>query len=248
MAIIILYIHRFLVNMLRFTELPDLMAGVVRIVESHNPEALKILSVFNLLKEHQTEVEKLRVEKRKHELTEEIEELRKKQDNILGALLNLMKGHKKAAPGELLTARATVMHVLDMYLRGILLKNNFTKMRLTKEMLDATGGSDAMQTALQQLGYSVLIEALSVNYNAIVAAQNERTASRSAKTRVNKAEVKRKAAKLLTSLFNTIEINQEAESTINYQPLVNELNDFLLIYKQQMLQRYTVNRTARIKK
>lgn len=241
-------IHRVPVNMVRFTELPDLTGGVVRIVEKHNPETLKILSVYNLLKEHQTEVDKFRVAKKKHELTEEIDKLRKERETIFGALLNLMRGHKKLAPGNLRNAKATVMPHLDLYLQGILLKNNFTQMRLTKELLDAVDSSDAIRTALQDLGYITLIDELRVNYNAIVNLQNTRTETRSAKTRMDKSAIKTKATRLLTALFNTIEINQIAESSLDYTPLINELNDLLAVYRQQMLVRYKAKRTEKIKK
>lgn len=231
---------------IRILEYPDFATNVIEIVEKHNPETLKISGVIDLLKAEVPEIEKITINERYHPMTKELKTLRANRDKTLGAILSLIQGYKKQQVPALAAAVFIAIPFLDRFLTKINRNSNFIKNKKIDLMLIELAGNEALKAAFQTLGFTVLLDDLKTNYQAIVATQKNRRLSKSTTQRVECRKIIVKAQIAMNNLFRTIEINQLVEKNVDYLPLINELNEMLIEYKTLLTQRRTLVQKANL--
>lgn len=241
-------ITRVPIGTIRILEYPEFATNVVEIVEKHDPAALKIEGVTNLVKAQLLEVDKITVKVRRHPITTELINLRASRSKTLGAILSLIQGYAKVQVPALKEAADIALPFLIKFMNKIHKSTNFVKNKKIDLMLQELDGNTELLTALNTLGFTVLLDELKTNYQAIIANQITRREMKSVTPRLIAQKVMTNATMAINSLFKTIEINQLAEKNMDYMPLVNELNEMLNEYKIILTQRQTLNLKAGAKK
>ncbi len=229
---------------IRLLEYPEFATSVIEIVEKQDLEALKIKGVTDLLKAELPEIEKITVKERYHPITKELLTLKANRDKTLGAILSLIQGYKKQQVPALADAVFIALPFLDRFLTKINRNSNFIKNKKIDLLFFELAGNQEVKAALQTLGFTVLLDDLKTNYQAILAKQKNRRESKSVTPRVKGRKIVVNATVAMNNLFRTIEINQLVEKNVDYLPLINELNEMLIEYKTLLTQRSTLMQKA----
>ena len=233
---------------IRTLEFPDFASSAIGIVEKYNPIALKISGVTNLFKAEMLEVDKITVKERYHPMTKELINRRIIRDKTLGTLLSLKQGYKKSTVTSLIEATNIALPFLDKFLFKITKDSNFVKNKKIELMLFELGVNEELKTALQSLGFTVVLDELRTTFQVIVDTQKDRRQSKSETPRVESRKIILNATIAMNNLFKAIEINYLVEKEVDYMPLVNELNVMLNEYKTILTQRKTLVRNAETEK
>jgi len=241
-------INRVPLGAIRMLEYPEFGNNILGIVEKHNPEALKIQAVVNLLKEQMLEVDKITIKERSHPITKELITLRTDRDKTLGAIVSLSTGFNKVKVPVIKEAADIALPFLNRFLNKIYQSTNFIKNKKIDLMLAELDGNVELNNALQTLGFSILLDDLKANFQAISDKQKNRRKSKSETPRVITVKIIHNCTTAITNLFRTIEINQLAEPSVDYLPLTNELNEMLNEYKFILTQRKTLISKSTTKK
>ena len=233
-------IYRVPLGAFRTLEYPEFVNDVLDIVVNYDPETMKIQGVVNLLKEQLLEVDKITIKERSHPLTKELINLRIDRDKTLGAIGSLIIGFNKVKVPAIKEAADLALPFLNKFLNKIYQNTNFVKNKKIDLMLAELDGNVVLNSAMQTLGLSILLDDLKTNFQKIADKQKNRRKSKSETPRVISRKIILNCATAVTNLFRTIEINQLVELNVDYMPLVNELNEMLNEYKTLFTQRKTL--------
>lgn len=224
-------ISRIPANLFRTIEFPEFASDIYKVVEKHNRPELKIDEVFSMLKSAMTEVEKITVSERSHPLTAQLQTLRADIDNNLVALTTLIKGVSKIKVENINAAGLKALPVLRRFISGINRKNFFQKRKLLLLLFDEINADPDLVTALETLGLKILIDELKRDVTRIGELQSLRRESKSQAERIRNRLAIANASTAISNLFRSIEIAQKFETTVDYSPLISELNQIMADYR-----------------
>ena len=224
-------ISRIPANLFRTIEFPEFASDIYKVVEKHNRPELKIDEVFSMLKSAMTEVEKITVSERSHPLTAQLQTLRADIDNNLVALTTLTKGVSKIKVENINAAGLKALPVLRRFISGINRKNFFQKRKLLLLLFDEINADPDLVTALETLGLKILIDELKRDVTRIGELQSLRRESKSQAERIRNRLAITNASTAISNLFRSIEIAQKFETTVDYSPLISELNQIMADYR-----------------
>ena len=224
-------ISRIPANLFRTIEFPEFASDIYKVVEKHNRPELKIDEVFSMLKSAMTEVEKITVSERSHPLTAQLQTLRADIDNNLVALTTLIKGVSKIKVENINAAGLKALPVLRRFISGINRKNFFQKRKLLLLLFDEINADPDLVTALETLGLKILIDELKRDVTRIGELQSLRRESKSQAERIRNRLAITNASTAISNLFRSIEIAQKFETTVDYSPLISELNQIMADYR-----------------
>ena len=224
------------VRKLEYTECVNKIIGIV---ENNNPEALKIDGFLNLLKTKVPELEKLTKDDGKHPLTVLIEEKRKECQKILGAILSHKTGHKKMPiPGKE-NAYKNAFPVLDQLLVQISRWNNKVRERITKLLISEYNQNDVFKTAMDEIGFEVLIDKLRNVQSEIAQFEDKRIIAFSEKRKLVASELMYRTTALINKFLTSIEIAAIENSDLDYTNLILQLNELISKYRALSASRKT---------
>lgn len=241
-------INRVPLGLIRTLEYPGLAHDILDIVEKHDVVAIKIHGVVNLYKESLLNVDKISVRERSHPVSLEIENLRNERDKFASAIVSHILGYKKAVAGLNQQAAQLAIPFLEKYFNGLYKMNNFAKSKIYNLMFTEIEGSSELSTALQTLGFMVVLDELKVKNLVLTSKMKERRLSKSETEKPMSKQAILGSAKSMRNLFKAIEINQMTEPDINYTPLIAELNETLIEYNSLLTQRKSLLTKEAIKK
>lgn len=224
-------ISRIPASLFRTIEFPEFASDIYKVVEKHNRPELKIDEVFSMLKSAMTEVEKITVSERSHPLTAQLQTLRADIDNNLVALTTLIKGVSKIKVENINAAGLKALPVLRRFISGINRKNFFQKRKLLLLLFDEINADPDLVTALETLGLKILIDELKRDVTRIGELQSLRRESKSQAEKIRNRLAITNASTAISNLFRSIEIAQKFETTVDYSPLISELNQIMADYR-----------------
>lgn len=199
----------------------------ISIVESYQPEILKISTAYNEAKDALLDAEGLKIQTRKVPQTKEQKALSSKLDMAINVLLRYTV--VKRRQGKEVRPKVNSFHeMIESYLHGYSSKNLYQKMGTVNKMLTVIK-SDAELTAMAEAeGLSLVIEKISDVYNELEAMYKSRRKLISNKEKLKTEEIKRNLYFNLHKLFSSIEMAKLANPELNYDALTNELNQEII--------------------
>ena len=133
---------------------------VIKIVDEHDPEALKISDMYNLLVARQPEIDQLNVRYRAHPMTVSIQHLRSLRglhiSNILGRL-KLVRKEKGDLDGDVRLVRTEIDRHFGNFRSS---KNEAIKIQKVDKFNTAVEASQELEEALSELGFTSLMNDL----------------------------------------------------------------------------------------
>lgn len=231
---------------IRKFEYPELINGVVEIVEKHNPEQLGILGMYNLLLEVQPQLNELTVSYGSHPLTAELADYRIKRLKIIRSLLAQVTAIDKAGVSALTAHTAVALPFLQRYLTKLSAKNARIISEGVNKMLAELAGDDALKAAFTALNLTVITDELKKIQQSIKQNASLRRAELAGRAKADTNNIITNVTIALDNLLIAIELAKVEHSDLDYMPLMNELNG--LIGNYQVLIKSRITRSKNLAK
>lgn len=225
-------------------EFPDLVNGVVSIVEGHNPATMHIEDQYNLLLEVQPQVSSLVVVNKKHPETKVLDGLRARRKNVLLAVMRQTKALAKANLESQTVQLRLVTPFVNTYWNDINTYNSKTITERLKQMLLAIEADSSLKAAFTALGLMIFIDELTTIQSNIKLSTEKRRKSRSTLPKMRTQEVKSVVGVALADMIEAIELARKAHPELDYMPMINEINVLLTSYQSDIKARVTRNKNA----
>ena len=238
----------FSMSRLRKPELPELTEAMLKIVEKHDPAALKISGMYLMLSELRPLLAILALKYDGCPNPKEYVEQRKLRNNMLGAILSHIDAKVKAGEVETNPQAALAIPYLNSYLKGISSETASVKSGRTNQMLAGLTDNEDMNQALTELGLSNYIGRLrgyQLNVNKGETLRTERMAIR---PKFNNQNANKRVTTGIDNMLRAIELAKAENSDLNYMPLVNELNVLLNNRQSIIKSRTTRSKNSAIQK
>ena len=229
-------------SQLKKLEVQYLATSVIRIVEKHNPESLKIKEIFDELVEQKPQIKLLKVQYGPHPITPKINKLRKRRNAFCQGMMDQMKaienGQKNGTEEALIIAKPIVLH----YLQGLSKNNEKILKQILVQFFDVIADDEEFETALSTLDLMSHANNLRLVMNEIDEQYNLRLEKISARPKMNTRGIVAKLKIDIQDMFKQIEVAQIKHKDINYNLLIDELNKEILLAKAEIKTRASNNK------
>ena len=224
----------------RKNEVPEIMLAMLDIVVKHDPEAKKLVVMYNLLLELKPLLDILTLKYDGYPHSLELRNQRKLLNRLLSAILAQITAVEKG--GIISSAQHAKLAVpfLKSYLKGITGNSPFVKTGKIDRLLSNLGNNTEMKAALEALGFTLLINELKVCYEKVNAFVDIRREALSGKSEFNTIEARAKIEFAIINLLNAINLAKVEHVDIDYMPLINELN--VLLSSKRMIIKSRISR------
>ena len=234
--------------LIRIKEIPGLVNGVHRIVENHNPETLGVKPFFDLLVEQQTQLEAFSDPRVSHPLTILIKNGRKRLVELAQAIVIQTRAVEKGKISTKSEAAFLIAPLAKKYLANIALNNSKSSEKLVKSFLTALADSVLLKTAATTIGIGDYVDELNVVKGKLDTNSATRNVDNSARRITKEKNLKSGIIAAVTNLLKAIDLAQVQNTTLDYTPVIAELNELFVSYTTLIRSRSTRNKNAVIKK
>ena len=206
-------------------ELPSLAEDVITIVEKHDPEALKIQDVFDLLLDQESNITLLNRHHGAHHITSKLPPLRKKCYRYAQEIVNRMKFVMKEQEDNP-TDGVLKAHVL---VKGHLFQLSRTRsqrlmLQKLKGFFEVVERDEAIETLFSEYHLTSDLNNLRSSFSRLKVLLLERSMLTSEISKVKTDDLSAPIVKSLKDLFKQIEVAALKNTDLDYAPLVIELN------------------------
>ncbi len=228
------------------SEFRDLVNTVVEILKAHNPEELDLKFVYNQLMEAQASLQALHIQYRKDPNTEIIKENRNQLSILIAALVAQIRVLKRANAVYTIPQLNQIAPFVERYLKPIVTSNSVKKSDTLNEMFLVLEGDSSLTEAITNLNLTEYFNELKALQNNFIKNVQLRSKSRSSRNVLLTGEVKEQSKRTLTKVLNEIEIMQLKHPELDYNPLINNLNDTFTSYMSLVKARATSKKTSKM--
>lgn len=224
-------------------ELPRFTLRVLDIVDSHNPEELKIKEMFDLLEAEKPRIARLKDKYGPHPLTFELNSMREMRTFYISSL----RFHLKKANKEMKSS-----HKVEVTLVNNELNHFFNNLELSKNeemfiqkinlFFDAIEANEELESSFSTLGFTEQLNNLRHVHSSIKSLINTRLRSISKRKGETTAQLRKYVIVATTNLVKQIEIAPFMNPDIDYSSLFNELNQLITEYKNLINKRVLFNK------
>ncbi|MFZ4455777.1 MAG: DUF6261 family protein [Bacteroidales bacterium] len=226
-------------------EFMRLVMKLVHVVAKHDPAALKIEGVYNLLVALLPKLKTLQVKSSKHPNSTELKVLRLKRRSLLVVITGKMRLLPKAQVDVLSAPSALVLPLLEKYLKNIVADKLNTQSEKINELFDELNGNAAVNAALATLGLKPYFDELKAIQSSIEQTGDAQLENKSVKKlKVLNHEIRAELYDAMTDLFNAIEIAKKENKELDYTALISEVNELLKPYQTDIKSRSTRSKNA----
>ena len=240
-------INTFNSALIRVQEIPEIVNGVVAIVEKHNPVTLGIEPIYNLLVDNQSQLGLLSVNRTGHPLTGSIRNYRARRNDLGKAIVIQLRAVEKAN----VSVHQDSVFKLKPLISGLLMKINTVNSKTadsnTGVFLSKLAQSEELRLAATDIGIDSIVEEMKVIQSALESEVTIRLNDQSEQRIIREKELRKSTLKTFSNLMKAIELAM-LTSEVDYTSVVAELNQFLVPYKALTRGRSTRNTNAAIDK
>jgi len=231
----------FSLSRLRKPELPELTESMLKIVEKHDPAALKITGMYTMLSELRPLLAILALKYDGCPNSEEFVQQRKLRNKMLGAILSHIDAKVKAGEVETDPHAALAIPYLKSYLKGISSETATVKSGRVNQMLAGLTDNVELNQALTELGLSSYIGKLRGYQLNVNKGETLRTEKMAVGPKFNNKDANKRVITGIDNLLRAIELGKAENANLDYMPLVNELN--VLLNNRQSIIKSRATRT-----
>lgn len=224
-------------------ETPELADQVIAIVDSHNPEELKIKEVYDLLVAKQPLIKNLRTGFGAHPITLQLKPMREEMMlhiSYIKLQLRLVTNQWSKEHEKDWTVVKTAIDYHLLNLRSS--KNESVLIGRITGFFDEMSTNEELADALDTLDFTPLLEKLQSAHATIQQHLSKRSISISQRPNEKHAEVADTVVEAIKDLFKQIEVAQLKNPDLDYAPLFNELNVLATKFRNQVSLRLAHNR------
>jgi hypothetical protein len=234
--------------LIRIKEIPGLINGVIGIVVKHNPENLGVKPFFDLLVEQQSQLKSFTEPRTSHPLTPLIKDNRKRLVELAQAIVIQTRAVEKGKISTKSQAAFLIAPSVKKYLVNIAKNNSKSIETVVTNFLLDLADSELLQTAATTIGIGDYVGELKLVKGSLDSNKATRNADNSARRIIKEKNLKSGIITALTNLLKAIDLAQVQNTTLDYTPVIAELNELFVSYMASIRGRSTRNTNAVIKK
>ena len=243
----IIFIFSFL--KIRKQEFPEVINGTIEIVGKHDPVALLIQGMYSLLLVLQSRLPLLTEKTVSHPLTKVLRSQHKRMKELAASISMQAVAVEKAAVDSQSEAVELIVPEIRKHLLNLSRENTKVSYQQVNNFLLKLKTNVALVSAATVIGINASVDEIETVVESIDLNKKKRRESKAPSKSLNKAEIKAEIRDAFYRLVNSIELARVEHPTIDYVPLINELNVFLIPYQTMIRSRKTITKTAaKIKK
>lgn len=224
-------------------EFRALVNKVVGVLDQFNPEALNLKFVYDKLVEAQAELSLLLVPEGKHPITTELSANRKNRKTLIRTLVSQIRILNSANAVYNIPQLEIVTPFVVRYLNPIVNVNSTVQTDVLDEMFGKLEVDTTLQAAITELNLNKLFDELEVLHKSIPTYETERSNTK-IRQEVITSDVRINGEKALRNLMSEIELAQMKYPELDYNPLIEQLNDLFTFYMAQAKTRSTIRKQA----
>lgn len=228
---------------LKRSNFPEVIDGVLEIVQKHDPATLLVQVMYLKLASFESSLKLfIDYQGRKLPLTEEINELYEKAKNLLYAANYAFKSLKRGSLFDDEEPLSVVYSSLDVSFNDLY---NVSKQTLRKIMDDFHRyvENEDFSAAVEKMGLKKYLLEVETVRTEISALELKKVELRAEKKRADLPNLREEIINNYRNLIQAIELAQVEHSDLDYKPLVTELNEFLQPYVIEIKKAKTRNLT-----
>lgn len=231
-------------------EVPLLLSIVVKILEKHNPEAIRLGDLYDLLQLQLKKAEVLTKSYGKHSLTPKLDKLHKKRLRY-AALINLqLRSLEKVDSVEI---REMVVHA-QILSKEFLTYLGQKRLAVVQFQIDAFFSqyrhevNTVSREAFISLGLQLYLDELQKTNDLYHKLHTQRALDIKTRPQARDRKLERETQKIMRLFFEQVNSYQDIFQDIDYQPLINDLNMRLTEYSKLLKTRVATNKRRAKKK
>jgi len=229
-------------------ELTEILGSVEEIVIKHDPEALGINGMFQLLLAEKPGLSKLtEVGERSYPDLDVLTDLYIRRDKVLKAIKSQLTTIENAALPAQSVQSKLVLPVIKRYLKDFRSGNLTEKSGMINALLEALNNAEII-TALEDLFMTVYLDELKAIQTAINDSSDSKKTSVLGRQKSQMQQVKSSVLSALRNLFKAIELASIEHTDKDYSLLVKDLNNYLAIFNTVVKTRRLVRKQNAEKK
>ncbi len=227
---------------LRKVDVKTLASRVINIVEGYDPETLKIKEIYDLLVEHEPQIESLDIGYGPHPISPKLNAMRRRRGAIGQGLVDQMKyieyGKMTGVDDNLVIAKSLVMR----YLQGIWHKDDNFILDRVNLFFHHLNKNEDLATAFSSLDLMNHLDNLKSVAYAVERQYNTRRQSVSARPKNPTPGIVFNLKEALEDMFKQIELAQVKNQELDYTLLINDLNLEIATFKAMLKARKSYNK------
>lgn len=226
---------------LRKYELPHLAEKVINVVESFEPEELKIKETFDLLADQKSDIKMLMWEYGPHEVTLEMNKLRVKR----AAYAGVISAHARALSHDGVEGSdagvKSVGLITDLYLTNLRRHNEGTIHGKLHEFFRHIDAREDLEIAFTSMGLASYLDSLRSIHSTLNEQWNIRDSSIAVRPNAHFPSITKSVRYALSNLFAHINFAQTKNVELDYSLLISELNKKITHYTSLINNRMTAS-------
>lgn len=241
-------VKRIGLSKMHLLEVRSLIKEVTAIVEWHNPEALNLGNIYDLLLEQKEKIELLKSPYGRHPLTgkyKDFHEMRLAYVALITTNMRSIAAGKFNHPRHLIPVAYPIVKSYLFYLRK---ENRIVVGQRIRGFMQQLEKNPEEMEAFVTLGFKKDIENLKKANEECINTAALRLTDKSKRPRVDKKLIAREAEDVIRLLVDQINQYQRSYKNLDYTLLVNELNELLTEYSKNINTRTTINKRSAKKK
>ena len=229
-------------------ELPGLINGVVKLLDKHDPEKYFVNNRYKELQELVPDLGELNAVSRKSSITDSLVDQYIYRDKLLYTMFTNYKSIQRAK---------VVSQVEDLQLVKLLLEDFLVKAQkgvtekkaeFIGQMTKTMSNNIKLNAALSSLGLAVYMSELSSVQASISLNIEDRSAYLGNLPRQMTKTAKVNSGATLQNLFSGLKLAMLDHPELDFSPLINEMNQLIIMYKSRIKSRETIRMNSQITK
>ena len=224
-------------------ELRSYAKCIINIVDEHDPEALKIDAMFNLLVAKTPQIEQLNERYRAHPLTKMLNELRRMRKVYIDAIVSRLK----VVMGEDKPELKYEVNLVRIHINRFLENLNSCRTEVQRNekvalFFKTIDESEELEETFSTLGFTLNLNELRNVHSSILETTARRIKTTAQRSADKTKELRSSVTKALRNFFKELEVAPLKNSDLDYAALYSELNKLSAEYKNMISVRLANNK------
>ena len=227
---------------LRKAEIKTFASRVIKIVEKHNPETLKINEIFDLLVELEPQIDSLQFGYGPHPITLSLNALRRKRNAFAKGIISRIETLENAEVRGMQEALMLTKPIVLRHLKSLYSFDETTIYQKIVVFFDLVDKDEELETALSTLELTAYLNDLR-NVNSSIEEQFiNRSENISARPKLKTPTIVASLKVAFLDLYKQIEVAHIKNKELDYTSLIDELNEQIAILKATLKARASYNK------
>jgi len=224
----------------RKADFKTLYESVIEIAEKYNLEELHVSETLHKMKEALPQVNNMDELELKSPLTKKLKEICTTRDNLASSILMQLKALLKTEDDATVKAAEKLLSLADRTLTHFNRKSLTTKYAHVKQFITEIDESEELKQAVAALGMEATLNKLKDEQEMLNTTDSNRRRMKTMRKKVDRGEIKRELYRLMCYFFTAVEGAVLEYPSLNYDPLIQELNDVITKQRSKSALRSTL--------